>query len=146
MREFFSSSPFFPKYGRFVQITFLSSLLLLILSFLLTFDFSLLIIEFHTYFSYVFHDINILLWSICCWKACLLLQNSLIYASKYSRIVSPFCLIFSDIKMLFFGLLFILYVWQLSGRNSFRTCIYHLLFYVFSFVICSYNSTKYTDC
>ena len=31
-----------------------------------------------------------------------------IYALKYSRIVSFFCLIFSDIKMLFFGLSFIL--------------------------------------
>ena len=30
-----------------------------------------------------------------------------------------FCLIFSDNKMLFFGLSFILYVLQLSGRNGF---------------------------
>ena len=29
-----------------------------------------------------------------------------------------FCLIFTDTKMLFFGLLFILYVLQLSGRNG----------------------------
>ena len=36
----------------------------------------------------------------------------------YSRIVSLFCLIFSNLKMLFFGLSFI-YVLQLSGRNGF---------------------------
>ena len=74
MRELVSCSPFFPKYGRFIQITFLSSLLLLILSFLLTFDFSLLIIKLRTYLGYAFHDINVLIWLICCWKACLLLQ------------------------------------------------------------------------
>ena len=38
---------------------------------------------------------------------------------QYSRIVSLFCLIFSDMKMLFFGLSFILYVLQLSGKNGF---------------------------
>ena len=37
------------------------------------------------------------------------------------ELVHFFCLIFSDIKMLFFGLSFILYVLQLSGRNGFKT-------------------------
>ena len=41
------------------------------------------------------------------------------YASKYSRIVSLFCLIFSDIKMLLFRLSLTLYVLQLLGRNGF---------------------------
>ena len=94
MREIVSFSPLFPKYGKFIQITFLSSLLLLILSFLLTFGFSVLIIELRTYFGYAFHDINVLIWLICCWKACLLLQillarrnNALIHAVfKHQRV------------------------------------------------------------
>ena len=44
------------------------------------------------------------------------------YASKYSKIFSLFCLIFSDIKMLIFGLSFLLFVLQLSGRNGFCYC------------------------
>ena len=39
----------------------------------------------------------------------------MVYASKCSRIASPFCLIFSDTKMLFFGLSFILYLYQWRG-------------------------------
>ena len=35
------------------------------------------------------------------------------------NINSLFCLIFSDIKMLIFGLSFLLFVLQLSGRNGF---------------------------
>ena len=43
-------------------------------------------------------------------------------ASKYSRIFSLFSLIFFDIKMLSFELLFILYVLKLPARNGFK-CI-----------------------
>ena len=44
------------------------------------------------------------------------IMMTIVYASKYSRIVSLFCLIFSDTKMLFFGLLFILYLYQWSRQ------------------------------
>ena len=42
-----------------------------------------------------------------------------ILISENIRQKSFFCLIFSDIKVLFSGLLFTLYVLQLSGRNGF---------------------------
>ena len=42
-----------------------------------------------------------------------------ILISENIRQKSLFCLIFSDIKVLFSGLLFTLYVLQLSGRNGF---------------------------
>ena len=51
------------------------------------------------------------------------------YASKYSRIVSLFCLILSDIKMLFFGLSFMLYVLQLTFSNG--TCGSEMEFILF---------------
>ena len=49
------------------------------------------------------------------------------YASKYFRIVRLFCLIFSDIKMPFFGLSFILYVLLLSGRNGFYALVFDVI-------------------
>ena len=45
-------------------------------------------------------------------------NNSGIFQCIY-LIVSLFCLIFCNFKMLFFGLSFILYILQLSGRNGF---------------------------
>ena len=49
------------------------------------------------------------------------------HASKYFRIARLFCLIFSDIKMPFFALSFILYVLLLLGRNGFYALVFDVI-------------------